>query len=336
MRIKKPKQKEKVYVFRISLKQGRADKYKDIWRDIEILESHSLYQFANAITDAYGFYFDHPFGFFSKLEWPFFDSPVKYELFTDLEDVEPTGALSVKKTKIKQALKKIGDKMLFLFDYGDNWYFHLELLEIKKPDFKTKYPLTVKSFGKAPDQYPPLNELDEEGGEDFEEFDSENPDPQTKKLKEAIEKTLEKLGGSPSQEEIDKVISNFENKGLSGQIIAVPDEDSKEAENLMEYIQFHKYLKEKDYQNLSNQEIKKYVSALKSRDTDLFEKRKIIMALGHSGKLKAYKALGKYLKKAPEELVFWTGQAFGECKMFLEAGLLEKPKIDFKEFTENK
>lgn len=133
---------------------------KKISRDIEIKEDASLYKLAEAIIGAYDFDFDHCFGFFSTIGERYFDSKRKYELFTDLEDegIEPTGAGSVKKTKISEVWKNIGDKMLFLFDYGDNWLFVVELAAFGMAEPKTKYPRVIKKLGQAPEQYPKVEE----------------------------------------------------------------------------------------------------------------------------------------------------------------------------------
>jgi hypothetical protein len=51
-------------------------------------------------------------------------SQPKYELFADMGDSEMgmrTDAKSVKRTAIAQAFPVVGHKMLFLFDYGDEW-----------------------------------------------------------------------------------------------------------------------------------------------------------------------------------------------------------------------
>lgn len=134
---------------------------KEILREIEIKENASLYKLADAIVGVYDFDFDHAFGFFSKItENSYFDSERKYELFADMEDegIEPTGAGSVKKTKISEVWKSIDDKMLFLFDYGDNWLFVVELVGFGMAKPKTKYPRVVKKVGQAPEQYPDVEE----------------------------------------------------------------------------------------------------------------------------------------------------------------------------------
>lgn len=148
----------KTYIFKTNLFHD-----KKIIRGVEVPGNVSLYKLAEAITNVYGFNFDHCFGFFSKIgESSYFNSEGKYELFTDLieegEDIEPTGADSVKKTKINEVWENLGDKMMFLFDYGDNWRFVVELkgFGVKQP--KQKYPRVLQSVGKAPEQYPDAEE----------------------------------------------------------------------------------------------------------------------------------------------------------------------------------
>ena len=134
---------------------------KKVIREIEVLESSNLYKLAEAIVKSYDFDFDHAFGFFSTIsESGYFKSEIKYELFTDLEDegIEPTGAGSVKKTKIGEVWKNPGDKMLFLFDYGDSWLFVVELIGFGKKEVKKKYPHTIKKVELAPEQYPEIDE----------------------------------------------------------------------------------------------------------------------------------------------------------------------------------
>ena len=128
---------------------------KNVSRTIEVAGNKSLYQLAEIIVDAYGFDFDHAFGFYSNLQDPYHDSDEQYELFVDMEDVdESPGAQSVERTKIDCVWQGAGDKMLFLFDYGDDWRFMVELVGVGEKEQGAKYPRVVKSVGKAPEQYP--------------------------------------------------------------------------------------------------------------------------------------------------------------------------------------
>lgn len=137
---------------------------KSIYRDIEIGASQSLYKLAEAIIAAFGFDLDHAFGFYNALRpEDVYSADTRYELFADLGDAEP-GVLGVKKTKIGQAFPAIGNKMIFLFDYGDEWLFRVTLKDQANKAAKTKYPRIVASKGEAPPQYPDPDELDDDEG----------------------------------------------------------------------------------------------------------------------------------------------------------------------------
>ena len=145
----------KTYIFKIKLLNG-----KEITREIEAVENSSLYKLAEAVVDAYDFDFDHAFGFYSNMKDDYFKPEKMYELFADMKDegIEPTKAESVEKTKIGEVWKKVGDKMRFLFDYGDEWQFVVELSGFGEKQQKTKYPRIIKSIGNAPEQYPEIDE----------------------------------------------------------------------------------------------------------------------------------------------------------------------------------
>ena len=128
--------------------------FEDCLRKIQIGGDKTLYKFAEVIVGAFGFDFDHCFGFYDNFK-RYHDSKKAYELFVDIgeEAVTPT-AKGVEKTKIAQAFQNPGEKMLFLFDYGDEWHFTVELKEIKNAEKQNGKPVILKSIGKAPEQYP--------------------------------------------------------------------------------------------------------------------------------------------------------------------------------------
>jgi Plasmid pRiA4b ORF-3-like protein len=148
------------HIFRVRLRPK-------VYRDIEIDSGKALYDLAAAIVRAFGFDFDHAFGFFSKLSGHIYDSPVRYELFADLDD-DPFGEMgqrskagSVKRTKVAQAFPDVGSEMLFLFDYGDHWEFRVEVIGFGERVPKTRYPKVLAVVGKAPPQYPEIDETDD-------------------------------------------------------------------------------------------------------------------------------------------------------------------------------
>lgn len=146
------------YIFEVQLAEGGMyEVTQTAIRKIKISGTRSLYQFAKTITGAFGFSFDHAFGFydaFGNLR----DAKKIYELFVDAGEEASPAAQGVKKTKISQAFIKPGDKMLFLFDYGDEWRFSVELKDIRKTEEKESEPVVLESTGKAPVQYPPCEE----------------------------------------------------------------------------------------------------------------------------------------------------------------------------------
>ena len=147
------------YIFNIWL-YGDEDCSDDkrIIRKIQIAGTKSLYNFAKVITQAFGFYFDHCFGFYDTLK-DRKNCKKAFELFVDIGE-EPTGGVvkGVKKVKISQAFKNIGEKLIFLFDYGDGWQFNVRLEEIRNAEKWDLKPVILESIGEAPLQYPPCED----------------------------------------------------------------------------------------------------------------------------------------------------------------------------------
>jgi hypothetical protein len=136
---------------------------KAIFRDIEIEASKSLYNLAKAIVAAFGFDFDHAFGFYSELSRAAMPRKLpRYELFADMGEADP-GVLGVKNTKITQAFPVAGHTMLFLFDYGDDWRFRVSVQAKGTKIAKVRYPRVVAAGGEAPLQYPDPEEAEDDG-----------------------------------------------------------------------------------------------------------------------------------------------------------------------------
>ena len=139
------------------------DGRRSVYRDIEIDPAKSLHKLAEAIVQAFGFDFDHAFGFYTGLTL----SKIKivhpqYELFADMGEADP-GVLGVEKTRIAQAFPQTGHTLLFLFDYGDDWLFRITLKATGLRQPKARYPRVVAAKGKAPEQYPQADEDETDG-----------------------------------------------------------------------------------------------------------------------------------------------------------------------------
>ena len=157
-----------IYRLKLSILSGQCFDFPATFctRVIDIKGSTSLYKLAKAILDAYNFDFDHAFGFYDNIKDPYKSNDI-YTLFADMDDGIPAeeDEKSVKKTKISSVFEK-GKKMAFLFDYGDDWIFHVNCTSIGEAENGKKYPLLVESKGEAPEQYP---EYDEDYEDEYEE-----------------------------------------------------------------------------------------------------------------------------------------------------------------------
>jgi len=160
MKMHREKQEEKICILKVTLSDVFGGVRGKPHRILAIPERFTLYRLAKEIVGAFDFDFDHCFGFFDNLKlWT--ESNECYELFKDIEKeqgLEPTHCKSVQKTRVGGVFNKIGRKMLFLFDYGDEWHFIVELKGLESPKQDIKYPLILESIGNVPPQYGEIEE----------------------------------------------------------------------------------------------------------------------------------------------------------------------------------
>jgi hypothetical protein len=146
------------HIFRVSLKDRRS-----VRRDIEIESAKTLADLAEAIVQAFDFDFDHAFGFYPETKGrAVMRGRPAYELFADMDGAAETQ--SVRKTKVAQAFTEIGQAMIFLFDYGDEWLFRIELTALGQKDAKARYPRVLAKTGPSPVQYPNSDDEDDADG----------------------------------------------------------------------------------------------------------------------------------------------------------------------------
>ncbi|MGL9758431.1 MAG: IS1096 element passenger TnpR family protein [Wolbachia sp.] len=121
--------KEKVYLFKV-------------YREMALKGRTSLYAFAKEIVGAFDFEFDHAFGFYDNIK-DIRKSSEAYTLFYDFGDSVNDNEKSVKKSYIYKVFQ-LNKKMLFLFDYGDNWEFLVECCSIIEAEVGKRYPKVTK------------------------------------------------------------------------------------------------------------------------------------------------------------------------------------------------
>jgi Plasmid pRiA4b ORF-3-like protein len=139
------------YIFRVKFLHQ-----KKVYRDIEIYGDWSLYDLAELILKSVKFEFDHCCGFYGNFN-NIYDSEEVYELFVDANNEDNMGLenspnAKALKTTLVQDVFKPKKKMLFLFDYGDNWEFEIACLKITDKESTRSGIIQVE--GKAPKQYP--------------------------------------------------------------------------------------------------------------------------------------------------------------------------------------
>ncbi|MBW7475973.1 plasmid pRiA4b ORF-3 family protein [Paenibacillus oenotherae] len=140
----------------------QAKEFKVIWSDwngavrgrpsrsIAVQADATLYDLAAAVLSSFDFDMDHAFGFYDNLkDWT--SSQIGYEWFADMGE---RGMFpGVKRTRISKAFRTDNQKLLLLFDYGDEWRFVVQYIkEIDSPAGK-ELPMVLSSKGNAPSQY---------------------------------------------------------------------------------------------------------------------------------------------------------------------------------------
>ena len=129
---------------------------------VRVLETASLFELADILLTAIGFDLDHAFGFYSSLKSPY-DRNMKREFtfFADQGESRMDSDTGVKNTEVNTVFDE-GDKMLFHFDYGEDWMFIVQCESIEKTTSHKRKPEILEVKGEFPEQYPDYEE-DEEG-----------------------------------------------------------------------------------------------------------------------------------------------------------------------------
>ncbi|MCR4430993.1 MAG: plasmid pRiA4b ORF-3 family protein [Tepidanaerobacteraceae bacterium] len=164
---KPAKDDEKILILKVTASDWEGRVRGMPYRVIAIPEKMSLYDLAEIIIESFGFDFDHAFGFYSNIKrWPRSDEG--YELFTDIGEGEQFPG--VKKVKVGKVFNQAKKKMLFLFDYGDEWHFITQLMRTEEPKENEKYPAVLESYGEI-EQYGYYDEEYEGDDEECEDND---------------------------------------------------------------------------------------------------------------------------------------------------------------------
>jgi len=132
----------------------------EVWRIIEISERQNLHDLHGAIQEAVNFDNDHLYSFYlSGRAW---DKATEY--------AHPSSdGPSAARLKMGDLNLRMKQRILYLFDYGDEHHFTVQLVAINSDAPQTiDYPRIVERHGDDPEQYP--------GWDDEEEWDEEEWD----------------------------------------------------------------------------------------------------------------------------------------------------------------
>ncbi|HID99899.1 MAG TPA: hypothetical protein EYP59_06380 [Thiotrichaceae bacterium] len=131
--------------------EGRVRSYP--YREFALRGDQTLDHLASAILDYFDFGHDHLYGFYNNIKsWT--SSSEAYNLCIEGGNYERCTHEII----VAQVFNYPKKKMLFLFDFGDEWHFVVQLKAIKEGEKDQKYPVLLKSVGEAPEQYPPYDE----------------------------------------------------------------------------------------------------------------------------------------------------------------------------------
>lgn len=152
-----------VYCFRVKLVGNEK-----VFRDIEIMGAQTLDDLHDSIFDAFDREDEHLYSFyltrkavknFRRInDFPEFTHPMVFEeddMYDDDENKHDASIVTIDVLELSE-----GEHLYYLFDFGDNWWHELSVLEIKEADKAWDYPRIVKKCGESPDQYPDSDDED--------------------------------------------------------------------------------------------------------------------------------------------------------------------------------
>ena len=122
--------------------------------ELQLPAENDLDDLAYAILEAVGFVCDHAYGFYDNLKKPY-QSKQEYTLFATLGEAANPDDPGVEGTLIGTVFKP-KKKLLFLYDYGDDWRFLVTCTgEANARAFKR--PKLIAESGTPPPQYPDID-----------------------------------------------------------------------------------------------------------------------------------------------------------------------------------
>ncbi len=147
------------YRFRVKLEWDPTS----LWRDIVVGEDRTLAEFQAVINDSMGLNQAHLWFFGTDRDY--WRSNVKYQRPEEYEDLPSGGPMrwdeavyNAGETTIADLVSQldleVGDRICYLFDYGDEWQFYGILKERREDEASDRMLEVVKEKGEPVVQYP--------------------------------------------------------------------------------------------------------------------------------------------------------------------------------------
>jgi len=148
------------YRFRVKFEYDPTE----LWRDIVVGEDRTLDEFQTVLNRTVGLNQDHLW--FFGTDQDYWQSPVQYKRPEELAQAGPTmgdedeyNAAETTVGEMAQQLQLVeGDRICYLFDYGDEWRFYAILKAVDESGDSDTEPAVRKEKGDPVDQYAPPGE----------------------------------------------------------------------------------------------------------------------------------------------------------------------------------
>lgn len=140
----------------------------DVIRDLIVEKSINLEELHFTIAKSFGFKGQEMASFYRTDEnWEQGDEIPLFDM-SDFGD-----SISMKTFRVTDIFNRIGDKLIYVYDFMALWTFFVELTEIKESKVD-QLPIIALSFGNVPDEAPEKEFKSEKLTDDFDAFDDEN------------------------------------------------------------------------------------------------------------------------------------------------------------------
>lgn len=153
-----------------------SDENDNFIRDFEVPADITLLALHEFITRSLG-YDDCMASFFTADDrW----ERLREFTLMDMGDTGGDGPLPMGEVLVGQAIRRIHDRLIWLFDMFGNRAYYLEVMDAAQPEAGRKYPRVAFEHAEAPDQYDPELNADDTGSifeemmGDYSEFEGDD------------------------------------------------------------------------------------------------------------------------------------------------------------------